>query len=1653
METESTLEIRVSGKVAGMRTAVEHVTIPELHRFKLLSAEVIAEPEYGVQLTFSSPVSETQDLKGMIRLDGISTFVTQVKDNKVNLFFERKNNAGMLAIHIDQGLKSSADEPLKNATSVSLELTLPAPKVEFLSSGSILPNAKSLLLPFRSVSLRAVDVKVFHIYESNILMFLQSNTWSTSHDLRRAGRLVYRKTFRLDSNPSKKQTGGWENHTFDLSRMFKREPGAVYRVELSFKQHYAAYPCENRSQDNMPALSSALTDIGEGVTDNDETVWDTPQTYYNSYYDEWDWSSYDWEERDNPCHPSYYMNYERMAAVNVLASDLGLIVKSNASNQLWVAVSNLVDAKPVANAEVTAYNFQLQPVGTARTDENGFVVFQTKNKPFAVVASALGQKTYLKVTDGAENLLSNFDVGGKETRKGLKGYIYGERGVWRPGDTLHLSFMLEDRERRIPATHPVSLEIFNPRGQFHQKQVSVNGLNGLYTFAVPTQADDPTGLWSAFVKVGSATFNKSLRIEAVKPNRLKINMDIPDQLKAGDVSLKLRSAWLTGATARNLKAKVEMSLAKTTTRFDGYEPYIFNNPAVDFTSDVQSLFEGTLNEQGEVAFFAKIPEAQHAPGMLRADLISRVFEQGGDASIYYKTVSFSPFKRYVGINFNQKPSERYIETDTDRLFDVVTLSADGKPVDAPLAYRIYRIGWSWWWGYEEQSYASYLQNTSVEPVASGKLQTSGGKAQLKFRIDYPDWGSYLVYVEDAEGGHATGGRIYVDWPDWRGRSERKNPDNVQALALSTDRTSYESGEQATIIIPASSGSRALVAVENGTEVLSREWITAPDSGDIRYRLPITDAMAPNVFVHVSLLQPHEQTANDLPIRMYGVTPVLVINKNSMLTPQIAMPDVLQPEMDFTVKVKEAAGKPMTYTLAIVDDGLLDLTNFKTPDPWNEFYSREALGIRTWDLYDDVIGSFAGKYGNIFGIGGDSELRQGSEKANRFKPVVTFIGPFDLRKGEEKTHSLRLPSYIGSVRVMVVAGQNGAYGNAEKTVSVRTPLMLLSTLPRVVSTDEEIALPVNVFAMEPEVKHVTVKVETTGKLRLSGEQQQAIAFTSPGDRTVYFNLKSDAAVGVEKVTVTVTGNGHTAKETIEINVRNPNPPVIRSDVKMLDPGASAELTYRLDGNYAGNWVKLEAARIPSVDLSRRFDYLHDYPHYCSEQLTSCALPLLFVPQFKDMDASEAETVKKNIRQAIVNLYGRQLSNGGIVYWPGDSDANLWITSYAGSFLVMAKEKGYDVNEGVLARWRSFQRNHAQNWTPERRDNKRYYYYYDSAFEQAYRLYTLALAGTPEIGAMNRLKELKDLSVQARWRLAAAYALAGKTTAAGELLLNASTTVEPYSPYNNTYGSFLRDEAMILETLLLMGRDKEAFTHAQQVARTLSGDQSCTTQSTAYALMAMGRLAEKMSGTLQFAWTLNKTNQPAVKSARAVFQKDLPLQPLSGQVTVKNEGEGVLYVNLTSKTRPLRDTLPPVAHNLRLEVSYTDPGGAPVDAANLRQGTDFIAVVRVSNISGTNNYTDLALTHLIPSGWEIFNERMQQPDREDMQQTSCLYRDIRDDGVLTYFDLSPGERKEFKVRLQASYAGDFILPAIQCEAMYDTEVQARTQAGRVRVTKTP
>ena len=1657
------LTITANGNAAGIdRKQSEEVLIPAKDCFRFMSAERIDQPENGIEIVFSAPLSTTQDLKGLIEIPEISSSIFQISENRVFIYFEA-NTQNKLTLNIHEGVKDCQGKALGTSHTISFSEVSLKPQVEMSTTAAILPDSKSLIIPFRAVNLYAVDLSVIRIFENNVLMFMQTNLLASANELRRSGRLVYKKTLWLAKDASK-DIHHWGDYSIDLAGLIHQEPGAIYRVILSFRQEYSAYPCGGGENQDMKFADSSTSDgltkvSGSVLSEEDEAIWNTPEAYYYYNGGTMDWSVYRWTERDNPCHPSYYMDSDRAAACNVFASNLGMIVKRNSLNKLWIAISNILDTKPIGKAQVTAYNFQLQPIGKGETNGEGFVEIAPNGVPFIIVAESEKQKAYVRVVDGEEQSVSRFDVGGKDIQKGLKGFIYGERGVWRPGDTLHISFILEDREKRIPDKHPVALEIYNPRGQFYTKMISTQGMNGFYTFDVPTQATDPTGLWNAYIKVGGTTFHKGLRIETIKPNRLKINLALPKILQATDkdVYAPLTSTWLTGATASKLKAKIEMSLSKVNTQFKNYGQYIFNNPATDFTTIKTDVFDGTLDAEGKASVTLKVPTATEAPGMLNATFTTRVFEPGGDASIYTQTIPFSPFTSYVGINLNQ-PKGKYIETDKDHVFDIVTVNTQGQLVNRTnLEYKIYRIGWSWWWENSGESFGTYINNSSITPVASGNLQTRGGKASFKFRVDYPSWGRYLVYVKDKESGHATGGTVYIDWPEWRGRSSKTDPSGIKMLAFSLNKDSYEIGETATAIIPAAAGGRALVSIENGSTVLRQEWIEVSNGGDTKYTFKITPEMTPNVYLHISLLQPHAQTVNDLPIRMYGVVPVFVTNSQTVLQPQIQMPEVLRPETNFNVTVSEKSGKPMTYTLAIVDDGLLDLTNFKTPDPWNDFYSREALGIRTWDMYDNVLGASSGSYSSLFSTGGDATLKPADAKANRFKPVVKFIGPFYLGKGKSQTHTLKLPMYVGSVRAMVVAGQDGAYGNAEKTAFVRTPLMMLSTLPRVLSIQEEITVPVNIFAMENQVKNVTVSLQVSGGgVQIVGADQQSLKFTQPGDQLVFFTLKTGSKTGKATIHLTANGGGQQTKETIEIDVRNPNPVVTLRNSQWIEAGQSKELSYNLSSSSANNQIKLEVSRIPSVDISRRFDFLYNYQHHCTEQLTSKALPLLFVAQFKTIDKTEAEKIKTNVQEAIRQIYGRQLPNGGFVYWPGNAVADEWISSYAGMFLTLAQEKGYAVHANVLNKWKRFQRAAAQNWRMPQEASG--WQQWQSELQQAFRLYTLALAGVPEYGAMNRMKEQTGLSIQAKWRLAAAYALTGKMKPAEELVYNVETTVNPYSSMNQIYGSSDRDEAMILETLILMNRERDALQQAKVVSKNLSQEDWFSTQSTAFALMAMGRLAEKLSGTLDFVWSWNDKQQPAVKSAKAVFEKEIATTPKSGTVSVKNQGKGALSVDLITRTQLLNDTLPAISDNLRMDIRYANLNGTPLSVNDIIQGTDFMAITSISNISGTSDYTNLALTHIIPSGWEIYNERMVAPKTENVAAdgsgqsvSKYSYQDIRDDRVLTYFNLRRGETKVFTVRLQATYAGNFILPAVQCEAMYDVNVQARSKAGRTTVSR--
>ncbi|HDS06890.1 MAG TPA: hypothetical protein ENO05_04620, partial [Bacteroides sp.] len=1592
-EDDTEVLIHYDGSVVdATQKGVERFTVPSLGTFGLIAHSVVQYPEQHVVLSFSDPIRRQQNLQGLIHLETDTDLRFSVAGNNILVYPVVRQN-GTVNLFIEQGIRNAAGKALRTRQSISVQFQALYPAVELLGEGVIIPQSDEVLLPFKAVNLKAVDVRIIQIYEDNIAQFLQVNQLSGSRELKRAGRLILEKQVELRSDKSINY-GAWNTFSLNLTELVNTDPGALYRVEIGFRRQHSLFPCEGT---DPAGLNEQKTDLTTGAGGDDLSYWDSYEDYYSSY-DYYDYEGYEWEDREDPCKPAYYGS-RRSVSRNILSSNLGIIAKKGTGGEVLVTVTDLLEARPLQNATVRIYNFQQQLMQQGTTDAQGSASFSCEGSPFLVVAESGVHKGYLKLNEGSALSLSMFDVSGSVVRNGLKGFIYGERGVWRPGDSLFLNLILNDDGNPLPDAHPVVFELKDPMGRQVAGEVCQGDGSGFFAFHSVTEPGAPTGHYTLTAHVGGTQFTKLIRVESIKPNRLKIDLGFrrdtlfPDQ---GPVSGTLYSKWLTGATARNLKVEVEVLLKPARTSFEGYSDFVFEDPSRQLVSYPMQVFSGTLDESGYSTFSKSLDISGDAPGMLQALFTTRVFERSGDFSIDQKNMVCSPYNTYVGIKTPPGDERGILLTDTLHEVRVMTLDPSGRPVSrVGLQVRIYKLDWRWWWQSSSEDLSSYMGNNYLQPVFSTSLSTRNGEGSFSFRIDYPEWGRYLVRVSNGTEGHAAAAVVYVDWPGWAGRSERRDPEAAAILTFSSDKKSYHVGEEAVVTIPVSMKGNLLISMENGSQVLKQEWITA-EGGEIRYRFRVTPEMTPNIYLYATLIQPHAGTENDLPIRLYGVIPIRVEDPGTKLQPVIEMDDELTPNSVARITVSETSRKQMTYTLAIVDEGLLDLTRFSTPDPWTSFYAREALGVMTWDMFEYVLGAYGGRMDGVYSVGGDEEAQgTGASEARRFPPMVRFLGPFTL-EGKSHTHRVAIPNYIGSVRTMVVAAHDGSYGMAEKTTPVRQPLMVLATLPRVLGPGETVSLPVDVFVMDERIRQVEVSLETN-ELFIAGEQKKRIDFQGTGDRIVDFELKIPERTGVAKIRVTATSGRKTASHEIELNVRSPNPPVTRYRTMVLDPGESMDEKVEYVGMPGTNELALEVSNIPPVDFGRRLKFLTAYPHGCIEQVTSAVFPQLYLPEVVDVGDQLRKKTVANVEAGIRGLSAFQLPDGSFAYWPGGGTPSVWGTSYAGHFLIEAEQKGFDVPSALLNQWKKYQRKAARSWSPSGRRTD--FEQRQEQLLQAYRLFTLSLAGEPELGSMNRLRERSDLSGECKWRLAAAYSLAGQNETARELVGNASTETEDYDAYGVTFGSGTRDMAMILETMVLMGMRDEAVPVVEALSSRLSGEQWMSTQTTAYALVAMSKFTggRKGGGKLKFSYAFDRSESIQAETGMSVAHVDLePGNGVTGDLKVSNRSEGILYVRIINRGTPVPGGETSISQNLAVSVKYTDMQGNPVDLPDLYQGADFNAVYTIYNPGTAGHLDQLALTTIFPSGWEIHHERMFQTTGES---DPFEYRDYRDDRVMT------------------------------------------------------
>lgn len=1600
------------------------VILPTNEAFSVLNWYVDDRESQSIRVVFSQALDKQHYQEGFMYCEGMIDPRYKIDGNLLTIF-PSNDLKGTYTLVLENVIRSVKGATLDKTTECKVTFSGRDPEVDFLKNGYILPAVGKVQIPIKTVGLRAVDITVYKIFRSNLLYsFQEEYAFEYGDGLQRVGKLLFRKTIPLDTMKGNQSAV----YTLDLTSLVEMEPGAMYRIGLSMRKELA-------TADKTPLAEVMLK------TDNYEE-WGY-ESDYQTYMD------YNWRDQNDPTTDSYY-RYKGFTWRNVLVSNIGIIAKRDKANGIYSYTTNLTEGTPLSGAKVKLYSYQLQELASSTTDGDGFALlkYPEREDPFLIVAEMEGSQSLLNVRGASSRLsYSTFKTDGIESQKGLQGFFYGDRGVWRPGDSIFMTLMVEDRLARLPEHHPVEFILRSPRGQIIDRQVQQGNRMKIYTLRTATSPDAETGRYSLEARVGGTSFREKVRVETIKPNRLKVALSLGEKiLRAGAVTpAQLSSAWLHGATASKLAATVDGVFTQQEIPFESYEQYNFSDVANGSVSSERQLFSGNLDENGLANFSLAVPQLK-MNNRVKILLRSRVYEPGGGYSVNTSDAIYSPYARYVGLQVPAHDSY-FLETNKDQTFKVIVLSADGKPKsNVQLEAKVYKVNWSWWWEHDDVSLAVYLSSKRAELVEGPIALTTDGSGTSKFnvRINHPAWGRYLVRVSDVNGGHVSSQFVYWDWPSQYERDASRYGEDAKILTFESDQPKYEVGERATLRIPTSQGGKLLVAIENSESVVHSVWAEAK-KGSTEVTFDITEEMVPNAYANVALLQPYGQSANDLPLRMYGAIPIAVENKNSRITPVLKLPNEARPKSEFTAEVHEKNGVPMGFTLAVVDEGLLDITGFSTPDPWEYFHRKRALGVETYDFYDDIMGAYAGRITGVLNVGGGEEGTKGEAKprANRFEPVVRFYGPYQLGRNESKKVKVQMPNYVGSVRIMVVAKNEKAQGSTDATLAVRNPLMVQPTLPRVLGINEQIDLPVAVFAMDNKIRNVAVKIECNDLL-IAENREQTVTFNAQGDKIIRFPLRTSEKTGIGVVKVTASGNGETTTAELEIDVRNPNPRVVHTTTEIVAQGKSGKLNYSSLDNYSDPQGTVEVNRFPSINYSRLLQYAERYPYDGLEQRTTRAVVQMLYGDLVALDDGMRRELAAKVQEHIGNLQRYQTALGGFSQWPGYSREDYWTTSYVGHFLIEARARGYSVPNGLLSKWQSYQRQIANAWSITRAKD-------DPALQQAYRLYTLARAGQAQLGAMNRLRSLETLPTAAARRLGTAFLAAGNEKVGKELLQRQENTAKEnvFESYS-CYGSDLRNHAMLLEELSEFGALTQALTLLEVITTKLASETWLTSQEIGFAMLGTTKFAKAANANtanIKGTVTIDNKKHTLKGNAPSYIVPFTPKTSGTGSVSYSNEGEGTTFVTLVTSGVHTGSLESETANNLSISVKYVTLNGTVLSPTQLQQGTDFKIVVSVNN-PGYKGYLDqLALEVPMPAGWEIRLASIE--GTASSSQSGYYYQDQRDDRVLTYFNLPDGATKQFTFDVNASYAGQFVLPAISCRSMYDRDVSASTAGKIVRV----
>ena len=1486
-------------------------------------------------------------------------------------------------IGINQELKGKDGSRLNRPFSTRVVMQNMEPSVDFVSDGTYLSRTGNLNVGLATINMEKVDIEVQKVYANNLIHLINTTGLRGGYNLQHFGKRIYKEEITIPSRPNE---------------------------EVITPINMESY------------LVDEHTGIFTVVARNVSKRW--------QYSRRW-----------------------------VMITDLGITIK-RAGGQFLVWVNSLSSLEPISGAEVTLFSLNNQVIAKGFTDGGGVASFQLTDE---VLKEFSTRTNYILITAAHDKDLSfvetqrlnsqisttDFDVTGQPyLRHGYDAFVYGERDIYRPGETAKLAVIVRGPNATVPPSFPLKMEILGPDNRIYDEFRKKINEEGACEFQVEFPSYVKTGRYTARALVGkdNEIGRGKFSVEEFMPDRIKVKVktDLESYDLGQDINIYVEALNLFGPPAAGRRVEAQAEIASRWFSSPKWRSFIFNDHNKQFKKVSSNMGKATLDDQGKHKYVLKTQTGILPPSALRGNVAVTVLEPGGRAVTGYKTVDIHPYSHYAGL---RRTEEGYAEINKPVEMEFVVVDQKGESTPGrQCKVSCYRVTWQSilrrTGGRRGYRYVSEKQEDLVK-----SLTVTSEAAPGKFEFTPEQYGEYRIEIKDVESNGSASINFYASgwgYAPWA-------MDRPERLEIDLDKAAYRPGEVIKAQIRSPFAGKLLLTVE-GDKIYHHEALMM-DENTATVDVPVLPEYKPNVYISASVIRSTQSLERHAPVRAFGVVPLPVDcgdNKLSIVLDTPAEMRPLQPlTVSFTVKssIQDRASRIKYLTIAAVDEGICQLTNFQTPDPFGHFFGKKRLEVQSFDIYSAVLPEVE-KADTPSSAAGDAEAQRRKRvspiSVMRVKPVAMWSGLVKTDANGRGSVTFDVPQFNGTLRIMAVSFSGDQFGSERKDIKVFDPIVLTPTFPRFIAGGDRFQVPVSIFNGTGKSDQFEVRLDIDGPVEKPQPDVQVVALDSKKEGQVIFSLKAQELMGKVTFSLSASGGGESTAMITEVPLRPAAPAITLSGSGVVRAGAEASFTF------PGDWVPgttefdLTLSSFPAMEFAGSLQYLLRYPYGCAEQTTSRLFPLLYFNDMAKLVEPElfgAQSADYFIQEGLTRLENMQMRDGHFAYWPGGDYSNPWTSIYVSHFFVEARKAGYEIPDRIYKQMIKALQDHVKRST---RDNWQLQ-------TKAYACYVLAMAGRPDKSTMFYLKnnELDNMSDYSQFQLAGAFALSGDINTARSLFPSTVTPQEVKRETGRNFNSSIRAKAIMLNSLAEADPDHPAV---PKLIKSLAdaaakSNRWYTTQDNAFAFLALGKIMRKQppgkyTGTVK----LDGESYADFDSGDHQFSD----KGWAGKkITLDVQGTGNCYYYWTAFGIPVSPDIKEFDQELMVRRRYLDKEGKAINYDQVQQGDMIIAQITAKAL--TEDMDNIIIADLLPAGFEIENPRLESRAGIPWIKggTRPAYMDIRDDRMLLFVNLRRQRERKFHYALRAVTVGEFILPPVVAEAMYDPAKLSVANSGSVKV----